>query len=115
MSFSSARALKKIIAKIPSHAPWIKTSLSVRGVKQKFDLFYRDPRLVVQDLWSRVNLQGKIALQPERRYTDTSRTVRLYSDFNTGDWMWKTQVCSYLPCPKAVLMPDSANCLMVRP
>lgn len=94
LSFTTARALKIIIAKIPCNAPWMKTTITVHGVKQKFDILYRDPKLVVKDLWSRFNLENKIALKPERRYTDASKTVRMYSDFNTGDWMWRTQVRS---------------------
>ncbi|KZV89306.1 hypothetical protein EXIGLDRAFT_580018, partial [Exidia glandulosa HHB12029] len=51
----------------------------------------RDPKLVIEELWSRASLKGKIATVPERRYTDKDRKVRLYSEFNTGNWMWRTQ------------------------
>lgn len=92
LSYHNARSLRKLVARIPCKAPFMKTSLAVAGIKKKFDVLYRDPKLVLEDLWSRIELKGKIATVPERRYTDQLRKVRLYSEFHTGDWMWRTQV-----------------------
>lgn len=70
----------------------MKTSIRVEGINKKFDVLYRDPKLVLEELWSRVDLKGKIATVPERRYTNDLKAVRLYSEFHTGDWMWNKQV-----------------------
>ncbi|KZV81843.1 hypothetical protein EXIGLDRAFT_576130, partial [Exidia glandulosa HHB12029] len=89
LNFKNARQLHQLVEKIPHHAPFMQTELRIEGLPEPLYVVHRDAAAALQDLWSRVNLHGHIAVAPERRFTDESRRTRMYSAFETGDWMFK--------------------------
>ncbi|KAH7098191.1 hypothetical protein BKA62DRAFT_622869, partial [Auriculariales sp. MPI-PUGE-AT-0066] len=91
LSFKSMYELRKLILQIPQLAPFYRKLIYVPGMRKPAEMFFRKPEEVLRDLWSRPNLQGKIAMVPERRFTDESKEVRLYSGFETGNRSWDLQ------------------------
>lgn len=76
----------------------MQTELLIDGLPEPLYVVHRDAAAALQDLWSRVNLHGHIAVAPERRFTDESRRTRMYSAFQTGDG------CGRYRCVLAVII-----------
>ena len=46
----------------------------------------------IQALWGEIDFAPHLIVEPERHYADADRTIRVYSEMNTGKWWWCTQV-----------------------
>lgn len=56
-------------------------------MSQEYDVWFRDPRLVVHKILGNRSFAGKINLRPFQEYTTDDQT-RQYKDFMSGDWAW---------------------------
>ncbi|KZV90711.1 hypothetical protein EXIGLDRAFT_575973, partial [Exidia glandulosa HHB12029] len=72
-----------------------------------FDCYYRDALEVVADLLSDPTFADHLSFVPCKNYADSERTNRLYTEINTGDWAYETQV-RYI-----MLLPDGATLISV--
>lgn len=55
-------------------------------------LLHRDPIETVAQLLADPLLAPHLSYEPKRIYSDDERTNRLYSEMDSADWWWETQV-----------------------
>lgn len=58
-----------------------------------YDVWYRDPRLVAQNMLSNPDFDSEIDYQPYKEYV--SGDNRRYSNLFSGDWAWNQAVCNH--------------------
>jgi len=86
-------------------APWKSFGLGYSGDKpsvdvpswmdKTHDVWYRDPRAVIKNIFSNADFDGEIDYMPYREFSEDGS--RRYKDFMSGDWAWDQAVrMSYL-------------------
>ena len=89
VSYNNSRSLHQVIDTLPSLAPWIKRNIVLDPENASnsdiFELYYRDPVEALKALWGNPAFLQHMSFEPERRYTDASRTTRRYNEMNSGD------------------------------
>src|SRR5438552_3544003 len=65
----------------------------VRG-EEELELWHRNPITCIQELFGNSTFQDSIAYVLQRVYTNAGGSTRRYDEMWTGDWWWKTQVCT---------------------
>lgn len=80
-------------------APWHSFQVGYNGelpgtdvpnwMSGKYDVFYRDPRLVVENILANPEFDGHFDYAPYRQFADNKRR---WSDFMSGNWCWKQAV-----------------------
>ncbi|KZV59406.1 hypothetical protein PENSPDRAFT_695170 [Peniophora sp. CONT] len=55
------------------------------------DFYMRDLIPAVRSLFGSPEFAKELLLSPERHYKDNDRTIRVYSEMNTGRWWWDRQ------------------------
>ena len=66
----------------------------------EFNVWYRDPRLVVKNLLSNADFRDGIDYAPFKE-SDASEQ-RVYGDFMSGDWVWEKAVCPFIKCVRSI-------------
>lgn len=56
------------------------------------ELWRRDPVKCIRELLGNPLFVKHMRYAPERQYTDTEGTERIYSNMETADWWWDVQV-----------------------
>ncbi|OBZ65559.1 hypothetical protein A0H81_14416 [Grifola frondosa] len=57
-----------------------------KWMTSKYDVWFRDPRAVVQNMLANPDFNGEIEFGPVREYVDGERRLK---DFMSGDWAWR--------------------------
>lgn len=97
INFKDARMLNQIIEhELPMGPQWTHRDVNLVGDTRTHDLYYRDIGECIKELYSNPTFADSMKYAPERHYTDSTKMSRMYRGVHTGDWMWKTQVCSVL-------------------
>ncbi|TFY53363.1 hypothetical protein EVJ58_g9497 [Rhodofomes roseus] len=90
LSFKNTKELNKIIdSSLPARPKFVRHVLEVDG--EQYDLWLRDAMQCIRVLFGSSDWAPDILVAPEKHYVDDSRTTRVYSDMNTGDWWWRLQ------------------------
>ncbi|KAJ3898192.1 hypothetical protein F5879DRAFT_910135 [Lentinula edodes] len=89
---------------LPSRCPLFTQSEVVIG-GQAFDLYQRPILDCIKALYGNPEHSQYLCFAPERHYADPDRTMRLYHDFNTGQWWWDTQRAIEENKPGATIIP----------
>jgi len=81
--------------------PWDSFSLKYNGtlpdgevpswMSSEYDVWFRDPRCLVQNLISNPDFLGEFDYSPLREYDADGN--RRYQNFMSGNWAWKQAVC----------------------
>jgi hypothetical protein len=102
--FTNHRHLYKMIdsAKL-GDVPWQKFNMVYDGevpslkppswMTAKFQVWFRDPHIVVKDMLGNTEFDGEMDTTPYRDYDDMGRQ---YQNFMSGNWAWTQAVCSVL-------------------
>lgn len=60
-------------------------------MKADYDIWYRDPRMLIHNLISNPDFEGEFHYTPFHEYVDGKHR---FQDFMSGDWAWKQAVSS---------------------
>lgn len=55
------------------------------------EIWYRDPRIVIQNMLANLDFAGEMDMAPLRNYNSDGE--RQYQNFMSGDWAWTQAVC----------------------
>ncbi|KAI0634264.1 hypothetical protein C8Q77DRAFT_1072903 [Trametes polyzona] len=91
LSYKNSRELNTIIdEKLSSSRPrFTRREIIVAG--EVFEIFYRDVLQCIRALYGDPEFSGLLVFAPERHYSDSTQTKRVYFDMHTGRWWWGTQ------------------------
>ena len=101
LSFTSAKQLRSRIAILPPVPEWKARNWETPfPTKQPLMLLYRNPVECLQHLLQNPLLQDHIEYTPFRLYESATKTMRVYSEWLSGDFAWEVQasqgyICSY--------------------
>jgi len=107
--FADIRDLHKTIDSTPlGDVKWQSFSVKYTGTRpdtnvppwmdQNFDVWYRDPREVVQGMLANPEFSQEFDYRPYREYS-ADGNVRQWQDFMSGNWAWDQAVsCLSTPC-----------------
>jgi hypothetical protein len=99
--FSKATHMYETIDETPlGEAPWQSFTLHFNGaqpvddvpswMKAGYDVWFRDPRVLVHNLLSNPDFKGEIDLAPFQEYS--SDGAHRFQDFMSGLWAWRQAV-----------------------
>jgi len=74
-----------------------KITLEGHATKEPMFLFYRDALDCVEYLFGNPIFANKLDFRPVRLYRNIERTIRIYTEWMTGNIAWEMQVCIYSP------------------
>ena len=77
-------------------------------MSQEYDVWFRDPRLMVHKILGNHSFAGKIDLRPFQEYTTDDQT-RQYKDFMSGNWAWDQAVCLFIKILIVEVLTSHAN------
>lgn len=118
LSFHNAATLNAKIDALPTRAKWYTTKLKIDPAsEEEFELWHRDPEECIRALYGNPTFAEHLLFAPIREFADDGCTCHLhdddmpgmqppegpfcdgscgedraYSEMNTADWWWKTQV-----------------------
>lgn len=98
--FSDHKDLHSIIDSTElGDAPWDSFTVQFDGeipehnvlswMDEKYEVWCRDPRVVMQNMLSNPDFDGEFDYSPFREYRDAKR---VYRDFMSGNWAWEQAV-----------------------
>lgn len=97
LSFRTAKELRGLAELLPSVPKWQYRIISTtHPTKQPLHFYWRDPLDCIESLFSHPLFANEIDVTPQRVYETAERTVRIYSEWLTGDAAWSMQVCTLL-------------------
>jgi len=84
---------------LPSVPEWKFKIITLTGhaTKEPMLLFYRDALDCVEYLFGNPVFTGKIDFCPVRLYRNSEQTIRMYTEWMTGNAAWQMQVCIRSP------------------
>ncbi|KAF8263176.1 hypothetical protein EI94DRAFT_1878699 [Lactarius quietus] len=103
LSYSTSSELNKIIDTLHGPPPFEAHELVIEGETLLFHCC--DIILCVKALFGNPAFVDQLAFAPERRYTDSGRTCRVYNELHTGDWWWSVQSSLETLSPGATIIP----------
>jgi hypothetical protein len=111
--FSNHRELYAAIDSLAGGVPWQSVSIKYNGVPSDnsdaprpkwmlnaYEVFYRDPRLVVHEMLANPDFKDDIDFAPYRIFNEDGD--RVYQHLMSGDWAWE-QAVSFLTSPNCRL------------
>lgn len=106
LSYRTSKELNDIIdKKLPGLPQFQCQELKIGGEHLQFH--YRDTIQCIRALFGNPEFACDLIFAPERHYTDSSRTCRIYNEMATGDWWWSVQVRNWIllqiECLQAIL------------
>ena len=116
LSFKSSKALWSCAEILPTYTPhpraphsgqdlrlvsdprkglrWISKEIILeKPTKNNLLLLYRDPLLCIQHLMQSPLVQDHISFSPFKLYESAAKTMRIYTEWLSGDHAWNIQVC----------------------
>ena len=81
---------------MPSVPDWRSKKIAIPGyaTREPMHFFYRDALDCVEYLFGSPLFADKMDFSPVRLYRDAEQTIRVYSEWMTGDAAWDMQVCT---------------------
>ena len=81
-----------MLPKVPN---WKSKKITLPGyaTREPMCLFFRDALDCVEYLFGNPLFAGHMDFSPTRLYRDAEQTIRIYSEWMTGDIAWNMQVC----------------------
>ena len=94
MSFYTAKALRGRIEMLPKVPEWKSKKIALPGhaTREPMHLFFRDALDCVEYLFGNPLFAEHMDFSPTRLYRDTEQTIRIYSEWLTGNIAWDMQV-----------------------
>lgn len=94
LSYPSAHAFRSWIESLPDPPRWYCEEITVEGYKSKQPIYFywRDALEVIEYIFGNPVFAPYMQYDPQRVWTDTTKTERIYSEYMTGDFAWKAQV-----------------------
>ena len=93
ISFQTAKELRLRTEMLPSGPRWKSHVLLPKiATKRKAIVYYRDPVECLQSLLSHPLFESNISFVPQKVWSTSARTVRIYEDWMSGDHAWNLQV-----------------------
>lgn len=87
-------ALRGRIEMLPKVPDWKSKKIALPGyaTREPMYLFFRDALDCVEYLFGNPLFAGHMDFSPTRLYRDAEQTIRIYSEWMTGDTAWNMQV-----------------------
>jgi len=94
VSFHTAKTLRGRIEMLPKVPEWKSKKIVLPGyaTREPMCLFFRDALECVEYLFGNPLFAEHIDFLPTRLYRDAEQTIRIYSEWLTGDIAWDMQV-----------------------
>ena len=92
--FKTSYTLSNIIRRIdPGRRgdEWVLSKINYDTNNSETSYYWRDPVKVVEDLLQNSTYWDDFIYTPLRLFGKSNE--RIYDELNTGDWLWKLQVC----------------------
>ena len=82
---------------LPDVPEWKYKTVSLTGhpTKEPTLLFYRDALKCVEYLFGNPVFAHRVDFCPTRLYRNSERTIRVYTEWMTGNAAWEMQVCTH--------------------
>ncbi|KAG1852755.1 hypothetical protein DFJ58DRAFT_728406 [Suillus subalutaceus] len=112
LSFCTAKELRGCAELLPSVPKWQYRTMSMtHPTKQLLYLYWHDPLDCIESLFSHPLFAKEIDLTPTRIYDTMERTVRMYSEWMTGDaaWLMQSQLPEGVTLLGVILSSDITN------
>ena len=91
LSFKTAHDMNKIIdTELPGRAPFQSKIVNIGD--ERLEFHFRDVIECIRSLYGDPRFVHDMAFAPERHYTSSERTCRIYNEMHTSDWWWMVQV-----------------------
>lgn len=95
LSFHTSKELRGRVEMLPKGPEWLcKPWMTNVPTKTPIQLFYRDPLECIQSLLHHPLLKDHMHFTPMRVFETAAKTMRVYSEWMTGDVAWQMQVRS---------------------
>ncbi|KAH8983317.1 hypothetical protein EDB86DRAFT_2811651 [Lactarius hatsudake] len=93
-TFTSAHALRSLIESLPDPPRWYCDRMVIEGYETEHPIYFywRDALSVIEYIFGNPVFASYMQYDPQRLWTDASRTERIYSEYMTGDFAWQSQV-----------------------
>lgn len=93
LSYRTAKQLNDIIDnKLPGRPSFRCRTFDIGN--ERLEFYSRDIIECIRSLFGDPQFARDLVFAPERHYTSTERTSRIYNEMYTGDWWWAVQVCN---------------------
>jgi len=93
LSYRTAKQLNDIIDnKLPGRPSFRCKELLIG--EERLEFYYRDVIECIRSLYGDPEFVQDLVFAPERHYTSTECTCRIYNEMHMGDWWWMVQVCN---------------------
>ena len=94
MSFHTAKALRGRIEMLPKVPDWKSKKITLPGyvTREPMYLFFRDALDCTEYLFGNPLFAGHMDFSPTQSYRDAEQTIRIYSEWMTGEAAWNMQV-----------------------
>ena len=101
VSFPTAKALRGRVELLPKVPDWKVKKVTISGyaTREPMFLFYRDALDCVKYLFGNPLFAGSMDFCPVRFYQDAEKTIRIFTEWLTGNTAWEMQVGSILVLP----------------
>lgn len=116
LSFATTKELRSRLEILPKVPQWKSKPWPTEFVKRPLTLFYRDPLECLQSLLLNPLVQDHIDYSPFRLYKSAAETMRIFTEWFSGDDAWEKQVSGLfwrLDYPNSLgiqkLIPDGAT------
>ena len=95
LGIKNANELRNTIETLPGGPQWRTKKIPMPGCNLKEDpvLIYKDAWEAFTYIFSNSALEGNMEFAPYHTFQDESKTVRLYDQPMSGDYVWHIQVC----------------------
>ncbi|KAH9168125.1 hypothetical protein EDB89DRAFT_1889949 [Lactarius sanguifluus] len=104
LSYKTSQELNKIIdEKLPRPPQFRCQELNIGGECLQFH--HRDIIQCIRTLFGNPEFVHDLVFAPERHYTDSTQTCRIYDEMYMGDWWWSVQTTLEAHRPGATIIP----------
>ncbi|KAH9033653.1 hypothetical protein EDB84DRAFT_1588305 [Lactarius hengduanensis] len=88
-TFTSAHALRSLVESLPDPPRWYSEEMIIEGYEsEKMTFYWRDTLDVIEYIFGNPIFAPYMQYDPQRVWTDISKTERIYSEYLTGDFAW---------------------------
>ena len=100
--------LKRKISNLPKQDEWHTCTMTLsEDPTVQHQIYYRNPIDVIKSLWSNPTYADQMAFAPQKVWTSSDKTSRLYNEMWTGDWWWKIQVLFLIKFYSNIILNNS--------
>ena len=93
LSFHNMENLKRKISNLPKQGEWHTYTITPsEDPTVQHQIYYQNPIDVIKSLWSNPTYADQMVFSPQKLWTSSDKTSRLYNEMWTGNWWWKIQV-----------------------